>query len=406
MNLSYHPLFNNLILSRVFHYYRNFDLKLVHPFWNEIHLGEFGKYPLYQHPWIKTHEILKKIGIKYSSCDLTNCEVVESKICKKKGLLIRLIMDYHYQLHVYFLDFTGQFCVKKSFNTKLGILYWIDLHFFPHFFCLDHQNHYLMSVKFESRLFVFDYSDLENISVTNSWETQEQYDHQKSAFSVVFGNFYYLNFEPWKLKFFDLSKFEQITKHTENRLNQAKFLWFDKACYFICNTKQNLDISKISPNNDIEYTSLLYMDADRTKKIERFDILKFLSHYLLLVCSFDLRTTIVFYDLTTPEPFKKPYFVDQLSPEFFDGLTVITMSDNLIAFHDTDNLIVLNLATKSYFSQITDAPLYLEKVERFYPTEDNIFICLQRSKNRYGKITFDLKNQSFTRTKNFILLNP
>lgn len=407
MDIDYHPLLNNLIISRVIHYNSSIALKLVHPFWNEIHVEKFGKYPQYLQPWIKTHKILKKMGTKYETSDSVD-DVFKKKlvICIKMGLLIEATISNSVDsvLYLYFIDFTGRFCVKKSVRVDCSNFCWTDVLFFPPFFCKDHKNHYLVSVKFESRLYVFDYSDLKNISVQSS--EQSTLDREiRSAFSVVFGKSYYFYFQPERLNFFDVQKFYKLTKDVEQRiLMQAKFFHFNNACYLIGNTNQNTIVTKFSLDNEIEYTTVLCSESDTTKKCESF---KFWSHYLLLVChSVNFLTTIVLYDLSLSEPFKEPYFFAQLPIEYFTYVSVIPMNDDLIAFHQTNKLIVLDASTKKFSGQINNSPKYLKSVNRFFPSErNNIFFSFQRKSKNYARITFDLESQSFTRTKNFSLLD-
>lgn len=368
-NLSYNPLFDNVILKNILWFVDDASLRFVHSFWNSTYLYIYKK-PL--HPWFQTFKNLQTRGTKCSFHIYSHSETI---FCKYKGIFIQT-QQSGTLLTIFFADFSLNYCTKYETDIRSKCVHWIDLARITWHFTNDKLTHYLLLIRLPSdESVLIDYTDINNIFSIRSSST---YKSGGDAFKLLFSKFYQFNVHPSDLFFFDLDKLQYFDKTSEKY-----FIVHDKIMFvkFFDNKLPRI------------YQAFVKNQCDKLKKCTlNHEFHAQNCHLWNNFLIFEGHTQVLFYRMFD---FDKPYIIlnqmgnDDESPRF------IPLNQSLIAFQRLDKMYVVDVNTKSY--QIVNNSPVFHHTQRFLQLDDHTFICYDFDllQNKCMQITIDLLSKNF-----------
>jgi hypothetical protein len=392
MNLSYHPLLNELILNETLKYLCPSELRKLrrtNSSWkNAIEFNGAMK-----HQWVHTHQQLKQIQnistFKYPQrhrfCSYKGCYI--SYYCKDDRMIIEfsdITKTYHYR---HKSEKISHLCEHTS-------ALWNDYCVIPSVFCIDNVDHFILRIKFSDCHYCVDYSDLTNIIHYHCSLICYLPHSNEMGFHHVHLSLLYDSFS------LDLSgmKFLKFTKFQKTVAIERRFF-----CFFQnCNHKTFFITEHIGEFKNISVFCESKLLCKKSLKIcvNAIHVYGICEHFILVLTDgfahiFDFQQDGNVY----------------VSFEIHKSIRirqVLTLSNNqfLILFQDpladTISSFFINL-TKKTITEIKhhEALKFLGYVVNVTQLNDEIFMFLGRNDNKFIQVIIDFHNKISKQNSDF-----
>lgn len=375
--LSYHPLFNEVILNNVFKYTDNISLRLVDPFWDGVYLMTHGNG---LHPWFQSMKILKSKGSKFSDyLELKNNKNL--MFCKYKGIFV-YVQQVQSTVKICFVDFTQQFqsCVEITKSYEHLNYYYNDFVRFHRKMNKDNVTHYLISLRFSDSISLIDYTNLDNVVIL---KCEEFISYDVSQFQYLFSTDYSLRIHPSNLPWFDFTKFNNILKLIEQGIKECvqweKFMFLPDDSIIISQfyaTDTPLVVCHISNCAIYNHRFNLPFVVDN-------------CHFWNRYFYFEGGAKIIIYEINK---YEEPLI--QFSFNGIQDIKFVELDHIFVGFSQMNNFYLINLISKTV--EILSTSFQIYNAQFFRKINDKLFASYDVDNDqRFYQLNFNIESKIF-----------